>query len=1046
MGPAFSLLGPLEVRSASGSLVHLGGPKPRLLLAMLLVHHGRPVPVDRLVHALWGETPTDGAATTLRSHVVRVRRLLEEAGTPARLETRSGGYVLEVDANDVDVTRFEQLLGEGRAAADAGRLDEAAGLLDQALALWRGDVLADLLAPEFAVAATADWAEKRLVAHETRLDVQLARGRHRDAVPVLQTLVEEHPFRERFAAQLMLALYRSGRQADALAVASTTRARLGDELGLDPGAELQELETAVLRQDPSLDLPAAPVVSTPQPPEDDDTGWDALTRRETATLLAIGRRLTNAEIAAEFHVSQRTVESHVAALRRKLDASSRAELVDAALALQARSVPTPGGAFVGREDDVRTVRELLDVSRWVTVCGPPGVGKSRLAMEVATAQDRAPVVVGLDAVEPGEVAAAVAAALDVTVERPESLVAACASGLSGQPTLLVLDDCDLVLDEVSALATDLVRRAPRLTVLTTSRSPVGGRGEAVHPVAPLPVGPGSAAVELFLDRARTARAEVDAAATPAVERICSLLDGLPLAVELAAARLAHLPIDDLAARLEHGFEALERARPVDRHRTLETAFAWTWDVLDDDERRVLSCLAALPVAFDLSVAEAVAGEGTAGTVLRLVDRSLVLATGPDEPAGALRVLGALRTFALSRTPEPEAAETRRRHARLMTDRVLARVARARTDDSPAAFRAVAALGAGAAAAARWAAEHDPPLAALLAASLAELGEQYRPEATTLATLARVARDERVRAVATPDQLLQLGLGLAFSDLELVTELGHLAHQRAEEPHERRAAHQLAGWAAAYQGRTEVALAELGRAEELAEEQGATWHLACVRQGLGIALRPVDTDRSLAAFTASLGSYAAAGDTAHVNNVRYMMAATAVRAGRRDEEVRDWIDLCIAYAREVGNPHELAHALMVRGLYEEAATEVEADEMAEALSDLEASGDLRCLARMRLVMARDRPSADRIGLLEQAHEAAAGVGDPDLVSEVSGHLVAAHWAAGAHRAAAVELGRLQALVGDDRARSVAPAPLLEELDRWRTALAEGAARVAAAHVH
>ena len=262
MGPAFRLLGPLEVHSTSGELVHLGGQKPRGLLAMLLVHRGHPVQADRLVHALWGESPSDGAAATLRSHVVRVRRLLDEAGAPARIESRSGAYVLVAEPEDVDADRFERLLGEGRAAAARGSLTEAGDLLEEALGLWRGEVLADLGAPEFAVAPAADLAEKRLLAHEARLDVQLALGRHVDAVPVLQSLVDAHPFRERFAAQLMLALYRSGRQADALTVAASTRARLADELGLDPGAELQEIETAVLRQDPALDLiEAAPVAS-----------------------------------------------------------------------------------------------------------------------------------------------------------------------------------------------------------------------------------------------------------------------------------------------------------------------------------------------------------------------------------------------------------------------------------------------------------------------------------------------------------------------------------------------------------------------------------------------------------------------------------------------------------------------------------------------------------------------------------------------------------------------------------------------------------------
>lgn len=263
------------MRSTSGEPVHLGGQKPRGLLAMLLIHRGRPVQAERLVHALWGESPSDGAAATLRSHVVRVRRLLDEAGTPARIESRSGAYILTVDADDVDADRFERLLAEGRAAAARGQLADAGDLLEEALGLWRGEVLADLGAPEFAVALAADLAEKRLLAHEARLDVELALGRHVDAVPVLQALVDDHPFRERFAAQLMLALYRSGRQADALTVAAATRARLADELGLDPGAELQDLETAVLRQSPVLEL----TEPTPVAEESATASWPPLLER-----------------------------------------------------------------------------------------------------------------------------------------------------------------------------------------------------------------------------------------------------------------------------------------------------------------------------------------------------------------------------------------------------------------------------------------------------------------------------------------------------------------------------------------------------------------------------------------------------------------------------------------------------------------------------------------------------------------------------------------------------------------------------------------------
>jgi DNA-binding SARP family transcriptional activator len=253
MRTAFGVLGPLVVRDASGSAEPLGGQKARELLAALLLHRGQVLFVDGLVGMLWGDEPSTGASTTLRTYVGQVRRILETAGAPAALQNRSGGYCLEVDPDDLDAERFESLLRLGQEAVAQGKAEEADALLGDALALWRGDVLADLGRPDFAIAPTARLEELRLVAWEAWVDTQLALGRHRSVVTRLQALVDEHPFRERFSAQLMLALYRSGRQAEALAVSAATRLRLADELGLDPGPELRELETSMLRQHPRLD-------------------------------------------------------------------------------------------------------------------------------------------------------------------------------------------------------------------------------------------------------------------------------------------------------------------------------------------------------------------------------------------------------------------------------------------------------------------------------------------------------------------------------------------------------------------------------------------------------------------------------------------------------------------------------------------------------------------------------------------------------------------------------------------------------------------------
>ena len=268
--PRFGILGPLQVSDAGHRPLPLGGPRARELLALLLLNPNRPLSSDYLVTAMWGESPSDGAATTLRTHVGAVRRVLASAGAGEALGTSPGGYRLALDRADLDAEVFAGLVDRGQEALGIGDPAHAAALLGEALALWRGDVLSDLGPPDFAEAAVARLGELRVVAEETAMAAALALGQHREVVGHLQELVAAHPFHERLCGQLMLALYRSGRQVDALSVYAETRQRLGEELGLDPGPDLQALETAVLRQDPALLLSVdatAPVTEVgPRPP------------------------------------------------------------------------------------------------------------------------------------------------------------------------------------------------------------------------------------------------------------------------------------------------------------------------------------------------------------------------------------------------------------------------------------------------------------------------------------------------------------------------------------------------------------------------------------------------------------------------------------------------------------------------------------------------------------------------------------------------------------------------------------------------------------
>ena len=643
---------------------------------------------------------------------------------------------------------------------------------------------------------------------------------------------------------------------------------------------------------------------------------DELTTRESAVLAAVERRLTNAEIAEEFYISVRTVESHIAALRRKLQADSRSKLITVARARRAAAVHVPQNSFVGRRDDVDAVRSLLDGARWVTVVGAAGCGKTRLALELAAADARVPVVADLEHVAPDEVAAAVASAIGLPGGAGNAdLLAACAVALEGRPHLLVIDNCDRVSDSVGQVVGQLLVSARSLTVLATSRSPVGASDETVYQLAPLPVDD-TGATRLFLDRARSAAPAtvLTDADTTLVAGICERLDGLPLAIELAAARVRHLPVAELAARLEDGFGPLDRAGPASRHRTLETAFDWTWDLLDDDEKSVLCALAALPRTFDLELAEAVTAPGSDGVVLRLLDRSLVCATATDSDPRRFRLLGSLRAFVLDRTAPETVDRVRRTHAAYHAAIAADLSKRARTDDSRTAADKAKRLAPEANAAIQWAIAEQHELAVPLARALAVLVEQYGPDVDSLDVIARAARDPHVRRAATAMDLLDIGLALCYDDLDLVSELGALALEVAGDDEAELAARHLAGHVAAYRHNGRSALAHLDVAERLADERLELWQLASVRQAKGLAFRGGDLndpDAAIAAFESSMRSYALAGDAMHVNNARYMMASTAAEAGRHTDRAMTWAQQCVEYGHASGHRHELAHAVLTR---------------------------------------------------------------------------------------------------------------------------------------
>jgi predicted ATPase/DNA-binding SARP family transcriptional activator len=588
----FSLLGPLAV-SSSGEPVALGGQKRRALLATLLLQANQVVSGDRLIDALWGEDPPDTARNTIQVYVSQLRKLLPDGA----LETAAPGYRLVVDPASIDLVEFVRLSEDGRAALTAGDAAGAAEILRTALALWRGAPLADLAWEPFAQAEIVRLEELRLGALEDRIDADLALGRHGQLVGELEQLVAEHPLRERFRGQLMLALYRSGRQADALAVYQRARRTLVDELGLEPSESLRKLERAILAHDPSLNAP------------------QALTTRP-------------------------------------------------------RRVPTPPTPLLGRERELTALAEVIrdGGTRLVTLTGTGGIGKTRLALELVRRldpefQQGAAVATLATLRDPVLVPRAILEALDVPEvgQDPEE---ALLHALAGAELLLLVDNFEQVLPAARSVAR-LLEELPRLKVVVTSRAPLHIAAEREYPVPPLA---DDEAAELFIARAQAANpnfalSEKNAAA---VAELCARLDGLPLAIELAAARTKLLPPAKLLSRLGNRLEFLTGGRrdAPQHQQTLRMTLDWSYDLLDPDAQRLFARLGVFAGGFTLSSAEAVCNgdvsvlEGLA----TLVDESLVRQSETADGEARFSMLEIVREYALERlSTSGDDEETRRRH-------------------------------------------------------------------------------------------------------------------------------------------------------------------------------------------------------------------------------------------------------------------------------------------------------------------------------------------------------------------------------------------------
>jgi predicted ATPase/DNA-binding SARP family transcriptional activator len=609
----YDILGTLEVR-ADGEAVTIRGPRQRQILAVLLVHANRYVGPDRLIDACWGDDLPADPDAALRTQISRLRRTLAAHGGEP-LESQGSGYVLRVPDGALDADRFSHLLATARALAgpDPGA---ALATVDEALALWRGPAFADVPDCEPVAAETRRFDEMRVAAREERAAVLLADGHSEEAVADLRALADADPLRDRTTGLLMEALYRAGRQAEALAAYQDHRRRLADELGLEPSTALADLERRILTHDVAV----PPAVAPPPRP-------------------------------------------------------------------RTRDIPLPASSFVGRDGDMAAVTALLARARLVTLVGSGGVGKTRLAQQVA-ADVAESYVDGAWFCELSEevtaegVARRIASTLRLDERVDLGATERVIEVLRTQRALLVLDNCEQAVGAVADVVDRLLSGTQAVTVLATSRERLAAHGEHLWQVAPLALPPDpqpdAPALQLFADRASAVRPgfRVSPDDRRLVAEICRRLDGLPLAVELAAAQTRAMSLDEIAAGLEERFRLLgPGVRTNPRHRSLDAAVDWSYRLLAPAEQEVFSALAVFATGFTMEGARAVAahdglaGEDVACLVVNLLDRSLLVERGTGTATTTrYGMLETVRPFARQRLEESGRADlVRARHATYLLD-------------------------------------------------------------------------------------------------------------------------------------------------------------------------------------------------------------------------------------------------------------------------------------------------------------------------------------------------------------------------------------------
>ncbi|WP_344108510.1 AfsR/SARP family transcriptional regulator [Nocardiopsis rhodophaea] len=1015
----FGILGTTEVWGGDGTPVATGGVRRRAVLIVLALEAGRVVSTERLIDDVYGEAPPVGAANALQSQISRLRGALRTADGGDLVESHPGGYRLAVDPLDVDAYRFEWLAAAGQDALVTGDHARASALLGEALSLWRGPALADVATAPFAAAPAHRLSELRLSAVENRIEARLACGASAALVSELEELVAAYPLRERLRGQLMRALQAAGRQAEALVVFEEVRTLLAEELGVGPSSELSRIHLAILRGEPT-EVTEGPA------------GLDELPRAATLGMAA------PRDVAAS---------------------GARPPLM--------QTIPAQLTSFVGAERQLAEISALLGEARLVTLTGPGGVGKTRLAVEAARRDDSEVCFVELSLIDAGsDVPQAVLTALglrdsglvgSLAPDRqppPADPTARLAAALMERSLLLVLDNCEHVLEDAARLAGRLLSDCPGLRILATSQETLGITGETLWPVSPLPLPPvgccpqealNFSAVRLFADRAAAARPgfAVTADNVGEIVAVCRALDGLPLAIELAAARLRALPLAEIAGRLDDRFALLARGNRMaqPKHQTLRAVVAWSWSLLDETEQRLARRFTVFTGGATLAAVRAVCGDSdeVADALSGLVEKSLVEAL---DGGRRYRMLATIRAYGdehLAEAGEQEGVQ--RAHAAYFLDLAQAADPHLRNASQLEWLPLLSAEHDNLHAALRWAVEHDTTMALRLLAALSVywwLRGRHNEGASLAGALLR-----RIGFQA-PEELVEEYVLCVVNAMSDVSGVGR------PEPYLDRAEEIVAGldaplrwpllamlWptTAGQAGRGSAGIRPfLDRCQASADP----WVRAVAQLVLGyLQFYQGDPGRAGSAFTSGLAAFQSLGD--HWGSVQALAGLSAIAAWQGDlTRTLTLTDEALVLTEQLGAAEDGADLVRLR-----AEGLLRGGDLDGARASFERATEIARQNSAREVLVSAQCGLGTVARLRGDHAEARRCGEASVAGIADG---AAGGGAVRMQAALIELGRLAEAEGDtDQARACYRRALVGDMSSWHlpqvTLAAEALADVA-----